>query len=84
MGLMPGLMLLWGAAAGTWIPAGMCELSLRDTDLPCPFISILIMFDAVLAKLGVLSPEEDEFKCILACGSIKIHVILQTGRPLWL
>lgn len=41
------------------MPTGRCELS-SDSDLPCPFISILIMFDAVLAKFGVLSPEEEK------------------------
>lgn len=65
MGLRLGLMVVWGAAAGTWIPTGRWELSLRDIDFPCPFISILIMFDAVLAKLGVLSPEKGEVKLVL-------------------
>lgn len=58
MGLMLGLIVVCGAAAGTWTLTGRCELSLRETDFPCPFISILIMLDAVLAKLGVLSPEK--------------------------
>lgn len=65
MGLRLGLIVVCGAAAGIWTLAGRCELSLRDTDFPCPFISILIMFDAVLAKLGVLSPEKQEVKLIL-------------------
>lgn len=42
------------------MPAGKCELSLKD--LPCPFISILIIFDAVLAKLGVPRPEKKKKK----------------------
>lgn len=38
------------------MPTCRWELSLREIDLLCPFISILIMFDAVLAKLA-FSPE---------------------------
>ena len=58
IGVMLGLMVVWGATAGTWMPRGRWGLSVSDIVLPCPFISILIMLDAVLARFGGLRPEE--------------------------
>lgn len=59
-------MVVWGVAAGTWMLMGRWEFSLRDIGFPCPFISILIMLDTVLARLGVLSPEKKDVKLVYA------------------
>lgn len=62
------------------MPTGKCELSLKD--LPCPFISILIMFDAVLAKLGVPRPEKQKEKKtkINICNTVIINNIYSANE----
>ena len=59
MGVMLEFMVVCGAVAGTWTPTGRWGLLLSDMDLPWPFISILIMLEAVVARLGVQSPERN-------------------------